>query len=123
MKIRIKAVSLIFSVIISGCSIYRDYSFEYFERSGPKNRMEFKMEDGTIHNIESNQIAMMKNSRDFYTIYFKNDQKLVLRKDEVTSVKMLDEARTATLNIAIFTIVGVLVTLGTIWMVFSFFEH
>lgn len=115
MIIRFVAAWLIIAVMISGCTIYRDYPFEYYERSGPRNRMEFIMEDGTIHYIESNHIAMMKNSQDYYTIYFKNDQKLVLRKDQITSVKMLDEARSVGMYFAIGAVSALIIIGGFIW--------
>lgn len=101
-------------VIISGCSIYRDYPFEYYERSGPRDKMEFNMKDGTIHEIESKHIALIKNSQDYYTIYFKNGQNLVLNKEEISSVKMLDEKRTAASNIVGGAIVGVIIFFGII---------
>ena len=113
MIIRLKAVFPIFAVILSGCSLYRDYSFESYERTGPRRMMEFNMKDSTVYPVATSQVTMVKNSLDYYTIYLKNGQPLTLRKDQIASVRMIDRGREAAV---IFT-VGILcsvVALGVI---------
>lgn len=54
------------------------------------------MKDGSVLPLEENDIAMIKNSVEDLTIYLKTGQKIVLEKDKVISVKMIDQGKSMT---------------------------
>ncbi len=116
---RLTAVFLFISAFLSGCSLYNNYPFEYYENTVPDNQLVFNMEDSTECPVDASKIAMVKNSPDYYTIYFKNGESLSLRKDQIASVKMLDKRQVQALQIIFGITIGTLAVAGMVLVVIA----
>jgi hypothetical protein len=88
MKLRLLISGLL--ILLQGCSVYKDYTFEKYYNSTPFKDIEFIMKDRTVNHLEAKDIALTKNTGQEYIVYKKNGEVLVILKDQVAVVKMTD---------------------------------
>jgi hypothetical protein len=109
--IKILSFVLIFAIISPGCIPYRNYPLEQYEKKGSEYLVEFHMNDGTVYPVEKKEVAMIKSTKDSITIYYKNALPVILKKDQIASVKMRDMETFTTL-----VVLGSVVVVGLgIW--------
>lgn len=106
--VRVGFILVILLLSLTGCSVYKEYSFESYEKTKPEGRIEFTMKNNSVSSFTSKQLEMIKSTKETYVVYLKDGNRMEFKKDEVKSVRMSDMKKFRTL---LYITSGILVAL------------